>query len=97
MAVKQGVVSSTKLTHGSVSVALVQRMKAKDAAGGTFRSVYVIYVNVALFYSCESWWCSNHLIVLWEVYSIAIILNKIASLSKLCNLRYACIYVSIQG
>lgn len=94
MAVKQGVVSSTKLTHGSVSVALVQRMKAKDAAGGTFRSVYVIYVNVAL---CDSWWCSNHLIVIWEVYSIAIILNKIASLSKLCSLRYACINVSIQG
>ncbi|XP_056591149.1 transcription initiation factor TFIID subunit 4 isoform X2 [Triplophysa dalaica] len=37
VAAKQGVVSSTKLTHGSVSVALVQRMKAKDAAGGTFR------------------------------------------------------------
>ncbi|KAA0707765.1 TFIID subunit 4 RNA polymerase II [Triplophysa tibetana] len=37
VAVKQGVVSSTKLTHGSVSVALVQRMRAKDAAGGTFR------------------------------------------------------------
>lgn len=37
VAMKQGVVSSSKLTPGSVSVALLQKNKAKDAAGGTFR------------------------------------------------------------
>ncbi|XP_051528667.1 transcription initiation factor TFIID subunit 4-like isoform X2 [Myxocyprinus asiaticus] len=37
VAVKQGVVSSSKLGPGSLSVALAQRSKAKDAAGGTFR------------------------------------------------------------
>ncbi|XP_051532481.1 transcription initiation factor TFIID subunit 4-like [Myxocyprinus asiaticus] len=37
VAVKQGVVSSTRLAPGSVSVALAQKSKAKDAAGGTFR------------------------------------------------------------
>ncbi|XDV51702.1 hypothetical protein PO909_020538 [Leuciscus waleckii] len=37
VAVKQGMVSSTKLAHGSVSVAIAQKNKAKDGAGGTFR------------------------------------------------------------
>uniref|UniRef100_A0A8C2A4E0 TAF4A RNA polymerase II, TATA box binding protein (TBP)-associated factor n=1 Tax=Cyprinus carpio TaxID=7962 RepID=A0A8C2A4E0_CYPCA len=37
VAVKQGVVSSTKLAPGSVSIALAQKNKAKDGAGGTFR------------------------------------------------------------
>ncbi|XP_067244343.1 transcription initiation factor TFIID subunit 4 isoform X1 [Chanodichthys erythropterus] len=37
VAVKQGVVSSTKLAPGSVSVAIAQKNKAKDGAGGTFR------------------------------------------------------------
>ncbi|XP_059393164.1 transcription initiation factor TFIID subunit 4-like isoform X2 [Carassius carassius] len=37
VAVKQGVVSSTKLAPGSVSVALAQKNKTKDGAGGTFR------------------------------------------------------------
>ncbi|XP_051957068.1 transcription initiation factor TFIID subunit 4 isoform X2 [Xyrauchen texanus] len=37
VAVKQGMVSSTKLAPGSLSVALAQRSKVKDAAGGTFR------------------------------------------------------------
>ncbi|XP_067287530.1 transcription initiation factor TFIID subunit 4 isoform X2 [Pseudorasbora parva] len=37
VAVKQGVVSGTKLAPGSVSVALAQKNKAKDGAGGTFR------------------------------------------------------------
>ncbi|XP_077059375.1 transcription initiation factor TFIID subunit 4 isoform X2 [Siphateles boraxobius] len=37
VAVKQGMVSSTKLSHGSVSVAIAQKNKAKDGAGGTFR------------------------------------------------------------
>lgn len=39
VAVKQGVVSSTKLAPGSVSVAFAQRNKTKDGAGGTFRFV----------------------------------------------------------
>ncbi len=34
-----GCVSSTKLAPGSVSVALAQRNKTKDGAGGTFRFV----------------------------------------------------------
>uniref|UniRef100_A0A673L0L3 Transcription initiation factor TFIID subunit 4-like n=1 Tax=Sinocyclocheilus rhinocerous TaxID=307959 RepID=A0A673L0L3_9TELE len=37
VAVKQGVVSSTKLAPGSMSVALAQKNKTKDGAGGTFR------------------------------------------------------------
>ncbi|XP_016086039.1 transcription initiation factor TFIID subunit 4 isoform X2 [Sinocyclocheilus grahami] len=37
VAVKQGVVSSTKLAPGSVSIALAQKNKTKDGAGGTFR------------------------------------------------------------
>uniref|UniRef100_A0A672L839 Transcription initiation factor TFIID subunit 4-like n=1 Tax=Sinocyclocheilus grahami TaxID=75366 RepID=A0A672L839_SINGR len=37
VAVKHGVVSSTKLAPGSVSVALAQKNKTKDGAGGTFR------------------------------------------------------------
>ncbi|XP_055040116.2 transcription initiation factor TFIID subunit 4 [Misgurnus anguillicaudatus] len=37
VAVKQGVVTSSKLAPSSVSVALAQKNKAKDAAGGTFR------------------------------------------------------------
>ncbi|XP_051967855.1 transcription initiation factor TFIID subunit 4-like [Xyrauchen texanus] len=37
VAVKQGVVSSTRLAPSSVSVALAQKSKAKDAVGGTFR------------------------------------------------------------
>ncbi|XP_026077155.1 transcription initiation factor TFIID subunit 4-like isoform X1 [Carassius auratus] len=37
VAVKQGVVSSTKLAPGSMSIALAQKNKAKDGAGGTFR------------------------------------------------------------
>ncbi|XP_073681732.1 transcription initiation factor TFIID subunit 4 isoform X2 [Garra rufa] len=37
VAVKQGVVSSSKLAPGSVSVALAQKNKTKDGAGGTFR------------------------------------------------------------
>uniref|UniRef100_A0A8C1CV83 TAF4A RNA polymerase II, TATA box binding protein (TBP)-associated factor n=1 Tax=Cyprinus carpio carpio TaxID=630221 RepID=A0A8C1CV83_CYPCA len=39
VAVKQGVVSSTKLAPGSMSIALAQKNKAKDGAGGTFRFV----------------------------------------------------------
>lgn len=37
VAVKQGMVSSTKLAHGSLSVAIAQKNKTKDGAGGTFR------------------------------------------------------------
>ncbi|XP_016325778.1 transcription initiation factor TFIID subunit 4-like, partial [Sinocyclocheilus anshuiensis] len=37
VAVKQGVVSSTKLAPGSMSIALAQKNKTKDGAGGTFR------------------------------------------------------------
>ncbi|XP_050978604.1 transcription initiation factor TFIID subunit 4 isoform X1 [Labeo rohita] len=37
VAVKQGVMSSPKLAPGSMSVALAQKNKTKDGAGGTFR------------------------------------------------------------